>query len=209
VAGIADGSTFSEVVTNSALSPVTLTVNVSSSETYSGTIAGNLTLVKSGPANQVLAGTNTYTGNTTVNAGTLEFANPSFASNSTVTIASGGILQLDPGVTNSVAGLVLNGVSQPNGLYSAVTSSPYLAGSGSLQVQPAVSTVPPEIITGASGGKFILSWPATNLGWQLQVQTNTLLSNGWVNVPNTTSVDSFTNTINSSVGAVFFRLVYP
>ncbi len=46
--GLADGATYPELVTNSAASAGTLTLNLSASNTYSGVIAGNLTLVETG-----------------------------------------------------------------------------------------------------------------------------------------------------------------
>jgi autotransporter-associated beta strand protein len=49
----------------------TLTINGSSSTTYSGAISGTGNLVKNGSGTQTLASATTYTGTTTVNAGTL------------------------------------------------------------------------------------------------------------------------------------------
>ena len=133
--GLSDGAANAELVTNSAAGPSTLTLNLSSGGTYSGVIAGNLALVVNGLGNNLdLAGTNAYTGNTTVTSGTLELATPSLAANSKVTVASGAQLQLDFSVTNTVSGLVLNGVSQPLGVYNNTTSPTYIIGSGSLLV---------------------------------------------------------------------------
>ena len=75
--GTADGATpiDSEPVTNSAVSPSTLTLNLVNSYVYSGVIAGNIAL-ENGTGYLDLAGTNDYTGNTTVNGGTLEIAQP-------------------------------------------------------------------------------------------------------------------------------------
>jgi autotransporter-associated beta strand protein len=72
--GLFDGAANAELVTNSAATPSTLTLNLSVNSTYSGVIAGNVALVENGSANLLLAGTNNYTGNTTVNGGTLELA---------------------------------------------------------------------------------------------------------------------------------------
>ena len=94
--------------------------------------SGGLTSTGSGLL--FLAGANTYTGNTTVSAGTLELAQAALAANSTVSIASGARLQLDFGGTNIIAALVLNGVTQPPGVYQAANTSSYLSGTGSLMV---------------------------------------------------------------------------
>jgi len=132
---LSDGAANAELVTNSAAGPSTLTLNLSSGGTYSGVIAGNLALVVNGLGNNLdLVGTNAYTGNTTVTSGSLELATPSLAANSKVTVASGAQLQLDFSVTNTVSGLVLNGVSQPLGVYNNTTSPTYIIGSGSLLV---------------------------------------------------------------------------
>ena len=61
-------------VTNTITSAnaATLTVNGSTSTTYRGTITGAISLVKAGSSTLTLAGNNTYTGATTINAGTLQ-----------------------------------------------------------------------------------------------------------------------------------------
>ena len=69
--GLTDGATFQELVTNGAASLSTLTLNLAVGSTYSGVIGGPVALVENGSATLLLAGTNTYTGNTVVNAGSL------------------------------------------------------------------------------------------------------------------------------------------
>jgi len=58
-----------------------------------------------------------------------------------------------------------------------------------------------------------LSWPASHLGYTLQVKTNALnqgLSGGtWVPVPGSTSVTSNSVPINPATPTTFYRLVYP
>jgi autotransporter-associated beta strand protein len=122
-------------------------------------------LTKVGGGTATLSGANTYTGNTTVNAGTLEIVNPVIATNSTVTVASGAVLKLDFAVTNTVTALVLNGASQSAGVFNSSTGSPFITGSGSLLV--AASSGPgtftnPTGITGFSLSGLNVVITATN-----------------------------------------------
>ena len=60
-----------------AVTALTLNPGLGAAPSYSGVItngAPNMALIKTGPGTQTLAGLNTYTGNTTVNAGTLALA---------------------------------------------------------------------------------------------------------------------------------------
>jgi len=212
LAGLSDGAAFAELITNSSAALSTLTLNLVGGGTYSGVIAGKVALVQNGFGSLYLAGTNNYTGNTTVNGGTLELAQPSLFANSTVNVASGATLQLDFATTNQVAGLVLGGVTQPLGVYNNTTSPSFITGAGSLLVAQSVATNPTNITTVVNGNTLELAWPADHTGWTLQVQTNTLsagLGTNWVDVPGSASVRSVTNTINPAHGSVFYRLHYP
>ncbi len=128
-------------VNNSSTNFSTLTLNLSAPSTYGSVISGKVNLVLNGASTLYLSGTNTYTGNTTVNGGTLELAVASLSTNSTVTVTNGAVLQLDYGVTNQVAALVLDGTNQVPGLYSSANAAPFLTGAGLLLVQPVVAPV--------------------------------------------------------------------
>lgn len=91
-------------------------------------------LTKLGLGTLTLAGTNDYSGDTIVAAGTLRLSQPTLAGGSEVTVSNAAVLHLDFNDTNAVRSLVLNGVVQPPGIYSSNTSSPYLTGPGSLDV---------------------------------------------------------------------------
>jgi autotransporter-associated beta strand protein len=160
-----------------------------------------------------LAGTNAYTGNTTVNAGaTLELAEPGLYAASKVTVASSANLQLDFAVTNQVAALVTGGVSAAPGLYSSANASPYITGSGYLLVKAGPSGRG-YITNSISGSTLTLTWPAGQ-SWRLVSQTNNLSTGlnpnpgAWSTVTGV-SDGSATFTVNRSSPSVFYQLVYP
>ncbi len=199
-------------VTNSSATATTLNLNVGTGNTYTfgGHVVGNLALVVSS-GTQTLTGSNGYTGGTTVNGGTLELATATIATNSTVTITNGATLQLDFSTTNQIAALVLNGVSQPAGVYNNASSPSFIAGSGNLLIASSVNTTPTNIVVTVSSGTLTLTWPTDHTGWQLQSQTNTLstgLGTNWVDVANTSSTNSYSTTIDPTAPSVFYRLKY-
>jgi len=188
-----------------ATTPATIT-----GEAPTANISGGLTAIGTGIT--TLSGANTYTGNTTVSAGTLEIVQPVLAASSTVTVASGALLQLDFASTATVSGLVLNGVSQAPGVYNATTSPTYLTGAGSLQVGVPIAPNPTNITFTVTGSTLNLTWPADHLGWILQDQTNKLsvgLGNNWVDVPGSAATTSASIPVNPANPAVFYRLRHP
>lgn len=92
------------------------------------------TLVKAGAGTLSLSSANTYTGNTKVTGGTLSLAHAYLADTSTVEIAAGAVLNLSHGAADTVAALVLGGVTQGAGSYSAATHPAFISGTGSLVV---------------------------------------------------------------------------
>jgi autotransporter-associated beta strand protein len=107
--------------------------------TISQALGGTGALTKQGTGTLTLSGANTYTGNTTVAAGTLTLNSAFLANTSTVTIASGAVLNLPHGAVDQVNSLILGGVSQPAGTYTSATPGGYITGTGSLQVSGAAS----------------------------------------------------------------------
>lgn len=178
---------------------------------YKGVIGGLGSLVKAGPASLTLAATNTYYGNTTVNAGMLILKTPSIASNSTVAVSNGAVLQLAFTATNQLKALTLNGVGQPAGIYNSNTSPSFLIGPGSLQVVRQIPTTPTNLFYSVSSGMLTLSWPSNYLGWSLQVQTNSLttgLSTNWAVVPGSSVVTTTNVLLGGTNPSVFYRLMY-
>jgi autotransporter-associated beta strand protein len=170
-------------------------------------------LTKNGNGILTLTGANTYTNNTTVNAGTLALSQPALSSVGTVTIASGAMLQLDfPNtVTNQVKALVLGGSSQAPGVYNASTSPSFISGTGNLVVPSPINPNPPQVQVSVSGNAMTIAWP-TNAGWILQ-SNSVSLSNGsaWFNYPANGAVDvtSVNITIDPAKTNVFYRMVKP
>ena len=193
------------------LGTVTPTITVSNNTLeIDGTVSDSAGLTKAGAGTLLLTAANTYTGNTMVNGGILEISQATLATNSTITVASGATLQMDFAVTNTVNDLVLNGVTQPAGVYNAATSSPYLAGTGKLLVLD-ITTAPAitNITYSVSGNQLVLNWPSGK-GWRLLAQTNSLgigLTSHWF--PVTGATPPYTNKISSVNPAVFYRLTYP
>ncbi|MEI7955436.1 MAG: autotransporter-associated beta strand repeat-containing protein, partial [Verrucomicrobiota bacterium] len=80
-------------------------------------------LTKTGNGTLTLSAVNTYTGNTTVNAGTLSITHACLADASTVTIASTAKLDLNFGsVSDTVANLIIGTTVMPAGNYGATGS---------------------------------------------------------------------------------------
>jgi autotransporter-associated beta strand protein len=177
-------STVNGIVDNKAASAtVTLTVGGNDqSSSYVGVIrntGGTLALTKIGSGILILTGTNTYTGNTLVNAGTLELGVASIARNSTVSVADGAVLQLDFAEINVVAGFVTNGVSLSVGVYSAANVAPFIAGPGSLEVAPPQPVIAPVTV---SGTNLVVSTPTVSpYNYVLQSTTNLTPTIHWKN----------------------------
>ena len=157
-------------ITDSGAAAV-LTVASSSSSEYTGIIAGGtkISLVKLGTGTQTLSGVNTYQGNTTINAGTLAISNNSattFADTSTITIASGAVLDLPNDAADVVTSLVINGVVLAPGIYGA--SSPettgYITGLGTIQVGS-----PGDTWTGLDNSNWVASSTGGNENWKLNI----------------------------------------
>ena len=130
------------MLADGAGSAVALTVGGNNANsTYTGALSGSGSLTKNGTGTMTLSGTNTYLGDTFVNSGTLIISQPTINTNSTVVVASGAKLQLAFSGTNTVAGLMLNGVHLLPGIYNSNTSAPYITGSGSFLVSFSTSSI--------------------------------------------------------------------
>lgn len=139
-----DGTT--ATITNGVtlLGAATLTATGAAS-TLTGVVGGSGTLVKAGDGKLTLHDAPTYTGDTTVNAGTLAlaFANTHNES-SVVTLAAGAKLELAEGVSDTVGRLYFGTDLQVSGTWGSSTSGAthtddtYFAGKGTLTVTTGV-----------------------------------------------------------------------
>ena len=75
-----------------------------------------------------------------------------------------------------------------------------------------ISSSPPRIAVAVTNGQFRVNWPADNVGWLLQAQTNSR-ANGlgpiWVAVPGTSNKNQVMIPMNAANGSVFFRMAHP
>jgi len=78
---------------------------------------------------------------------------------------------------------------------------------GILSVTPA--QYPTNLTFTANGGTLTLNWPATHLGWTLQVQTNAPgagLGTNWTDIANSATTNQMDTLINPANGSAFYRL---
>ena len=109
----------------------TLTIGFDSAQLqadFAGILSGEGTLIKDGPSTQILSGANTFTGATTIDAGTLEITNAlglgATGGASATTVADGATLLVN-GVTISGETLTIagSGVNSPSGALSGGSST--------------------------------------------------------------------------------------
>jgi fibronectin-binding autotransporter adhesin len=174
VLDIASGFTTSRTV-NVGSSTSTFQVDPGQIYTNSAGIAGSGGLTKNGAGKMVIGGNSTFTGATTVNAGTLVAAAPSGSAlglTVSVTINSGGQIQLGASnQINNAASVTLAGGTLSKGDFSEGAAN--APGMGSLILTAPNSTV--DFGTGTTGTlEFVIFTPGTN----------TLLVDNWTGVPN-------------------------
>jgi len=190
------------IVNSDVSAAATLTINNSSNYTFSGNLGSsgangsvsaaampgssngnNFGLLKNGGGILNLTGTNSYTGNTVVNGGTLQILLANLATSSTVSVAQGAVLQLDFTATNTVAGFITNGVALAPGVYNAGNAAPFIASSGSLRVAGTAPPAPPTIAPVTVSGTNLVVSVATVVGvnYVLQSATNLTPTINWQN----------------------------
>jgi hypothetical protein len=159
---------------------------------------------------QILEGGNvannqTWTGSATANRVTIVFtATASSAENMNY------LVKIDQGLTGTY-----NITESGTGLnFTANSISLAFAAYGSATVFVPYAFVVPVSMQSAvvNGNTLQLTWPADHTGWVLQSQTNAPgsgLSDNWVTVSGSTSVNTVSFTIDPTQGSVFYRLQMP
>ena len=148
-----------------------LTINSGYNSTFSGSLSGPSGLTKIGLSTQILSGSNTYTGATSINAGTLALgASGSIAASPMVSIVSGAYFDVTalPGGYTVPAGQTITGA----GTVSVAAGTPFALNSGAVLAAP---TAGAGALT-VNGGTLVL-----NTGSQLSFSATTG-SNSQINV---------------------------
>jgi fibronectin-binding autotransporter adhesin len=147
----------------------------------SGATTAPVTLNKVGTGELELTGLNTYTGNTTVDAGTLSITNPYLADLADITVSTGALLDLNFVGTDTISDLILGGLPRAIGEWGGPSSgaaniSNLLGGTGRLNV---TAFTPPPFTPGDFDqdgdvdGRDLLVWQRnTSVGNLADWQTN-------------------------------------
>ncbi len=123
-AGGTTGAIAGNITNNSALQ-----FNRTNSYTYSGTISGSGTVLQAGSGTTTFSGSNSYTGTTTISAGTLQLGAAGVISNSSNVVLNGGYLSTGSGA----------GYSETVGTLTLTANSRIALGTGSHSLNFAAS----------------------------------------------------------------------
>jgi len=127
-----------------------------------------------------------------------------FVNGDTLAMLSGAPSLTTPATSGSLPGSYV--IIATNGTLAA-TNYNFTFVNGTLVV--ASASYPTNFSLTVNGASFILSWPATHLGWTLQAQTNSLaagLGTNWVDLPATVATNNFSAPLNPANNSVFYRL---
>lgn len=158
-------------VTNTSATAATLTLNNSGTQTYSGIIqdgAGLVNIIKTGTGSQTLAGNNTYTGTTSVSAGTLAFTGSNTLPGA-ITVTGGALTMSGTNTLGAISlttagSMTLSGSNTLNGNISVNAASLTLSAANTLSPTATftitgtngVVTVGNSGALGAAGGTSIV-----------------------------------------------------
>lgn len=147
-----------------ALTPASITFNNSTKDysfTGSGSIAGTTGISKDGTGTVTLGTANTYTGPTTVNAGTLVVSNATGSGTGTGNVSvTGGTLQVGSGGVGSVSG---NVTASSSTFTTPTTGSGVNALNAPVSNQIVVTGAPVVVGSGLIGGNVVLGTSSTSV----------------------------------------------
>ena len=194
-----------QAVGNLALGSNNLTLdtfnNANSTITIGSAISGTGSITKTGGGTAYLTGTNTYTGDTTVSAGTLSLSNP-IPDQTNIIVASGAVLDL--GFTGSItpASLTLSGILATSGTYDNTNSQ--ITGSGTIIVSSDLTWNGSNSSTWLTGDALNWTDDASNLAGTFATGSNTTFGDtgaGIVTISGTVLPGSVT--VNSAASYTF------
>ena len=262
MSGLSSATIYATLVLDTGINKIDIAQDLQDGGTGGG-------LTKNGNGTLLLDGANSYSGNTTVTAGTLggsgTITGPVVVNAgatlspgasigtltliSTLNLAAGSETVMEVNKTASTSDLVtgasaityggtlvlknLSGALQVGDTFTLFTAGSYsgsfsgaisqtpnqtvtwdlskLNVDGSVKVATAVAA-PVTLNPVVSGGKLNLSWPANQIGWELQEQINPLtvgISTNWVAVPGSTATNAVSLPLDVTEPTDLFRLVFP
>jgi autotransporter-associated beta strand protein len=139
VAGLVsnNGATASKI---SGVGAATLVVNNSANGIYTGTLTDSLSFTKSGAATYTLSGSNTYTGETTIKAGTLKInSSTTIGSSSKITVGDAGSSTAVLDVTT--AGFTVGSTQTLAGIGTILATGQTVTASGTISAGNSVGTI--------------------------------------------------------------------
>ncbi len=187
-AGYSIGGSTLTLVSGSA-NPGVSTITTSADTTISAVLAGNVGLTKLGNSQLTLSGADSYTGTTTVSAGTLDIASGGTLTSTTINVGSNGTFTVEFGGGIAAAtDLTDNGTVNFNNLTRTINS---LNGSGSVNLNGTNLTV-------TNGGSFSGAIHNGGSSGSLTVSGGTLILSGNSDYTGTTTLNGGTTVINSA-----------
>jgi autotransporter-associated beta strand protein len=184
--GTTNGSISGNITDNA-----TLQFNNGSAQTYSGSINGSGTVVKSGSGILTLSGDNSYTGDLAINAGTLSLGANNALPNASAVTVNNGILAIG-GYSDTVAGVTLSSgsITGTGGTLISTTAFDLQAGSITAKLGGTVG------LTKTGNGLLTLSGNNTYTG-------TTAINAGTLSLgANNALLDSSTVTVNGGILAI-------
>ncbi|CAI1196705.1 Outer membrane protein IcsA autotransporter precursor [Serratia quinivorans] len=147
--GGTSGALGSGAVTNNGI----LAFNLSNSYTTAAAISGSGQLQQNGSGTTLLAGTNTYTGGTIINAGTLQIGNGGATGSITGNVTNNGVLSFSHNNTYTYAGVISGrGAVQQNGGTTVLSGANTYT--GDTLIRSGVLQVADDANLGASSGQL-------------------------------------------------------